>query len=337
MKLAVFESQPNNLQRVGVMVGDDRLADLNWLYTAYLVQTGRSARAYSDAARYVPADMLAFLRGGQASLAAAREALDFWDERLGGGDAVPGPAGEQILYSVDETRLRPPVPRPGKVVAAGRNYSKHLAESSEGWKEKWGRDVSASPFPIGFIKVATALVGPGDPVVYPKETEQLDYEVELAIIIGKQGKYIPPEEAHEYIAGYTVLNDISARDWQVEEMKHQLMVLGKNFDATAPLGPWLVTADEVSDPQDLDMELRVNGEVRQQSNTRYMIYKIPELVAHWSKMTLEPGDILATGTPEGVALHRKPDPAPWFLQPGDVVEAEIQSIGLLRNPIVAEE
>jgi 2-keto-4-pentenoate hydratase/2-oxohepta-3-ene-1,7-dioic acid hydratase in catechol pathway len=189
---------------------------------------------------------------------------------------------------------------------------------------------------VAFLKAPSALIGPDELVPYPKSTKELDYEIELAIVIGKKGKDIPKEEAFEYIAGYTIFNDLSARDIQVREMEKRLLLLGKNLDALAPMGPYLVTRDEIKDPHVLAMELRVNEEPepRQKSTTGQMIFRIPELIAYWSQMTLEPGDIITSGTPGGVALFRQPDPQAWFLKPGDVVQAGIGGLGVLRNPII---
>jgi 2-keto-4-pentenoate hydratase/2-oxohepta-3-ene-1,7-dioic acid hydratase in catechol pathway len=189
---------------------------------------------------------------------------------------------------------------------------------------------------VAFLKAVTALVGPDEPIPYPRSTKELDYEIELAIVIGKKGKDIPKERAFEHVAGYAILNDLSARDIQGREMAKRLLLLGKSLDGLAPMGPYLVTQDEIKDPHGLAMELRVNEEPepRQKSSTGQMIFKIPDLIAYWSQMTLEPGDVISSGTPGGVAFFRQPDPQAWFLKPGDVVQARIEGLGVLRNRIL---
>jgi 2-keto-4-pentenoate hydratase/2-oxohepta-3-ene-1,7-dioic acid hydratase in catechol pathway len=173
-------------------------------------------------------------------------------------------------------------------------------------------------------------------VPYPHgSTKQLDYEIEMAIVVGKKGKNIPEEKAYDYVAGYMIMNDLSARDVQHKEMQKRLILLSKSLDGFAPVGPWLVTPDEIPDPHNLGMELWVNqeSEPRQKSSTNQLIYNVPDLIAYWSQMTLEPGDIITSGTPGGVALFRQP-PEQWFLKPGDVVEARIEKLGFIRNKIV---
>jgi acylpyruvate hydrolase len=208
----------------------------------------------------------------------------------------------------------------------GLNFYDHAQENK----------VPVPEFPVAFLKAITALVGPEEPVPYPRSTKELDYEIELAIVIGKRGKDIPKEKAFEYVGGYTILNDLSARDIQHKEMQKRLLLLGKGLDGLAPMGPYLVTPDEIGDPHSLSMELKVNEEPqpRQKSTTGQMVFKIPDLIAYWSQMTLEPGDIITSGTPGGVAFVRRPDPQAWFLKPGDVVEARIEGLGALRNRIV---
>jgi 2-keto-4-pentenoate hydratase/2-oxohepta-3-ene-1,7-dioic acid hydratase in catechol pathway len=166
--------------------------------------------------------------------------------------------------------------------------------------------------------------------------KNLDYEVELAVVIGKACVDVSKEAALDYVAGYSAFNDISARDVIRGENRTGIHLMGKSFPGFAPMGPYLVTADEIPDPQNLKLSLRVNGETRQDSNLGYMIFKIRDMIAYWSQMGLNPGDVLTTGTPRGVAAGRKPDQVPWWLKPGDVVEAEVEKIGMLRNCIVAE-
>jgi 2-keto-4-pentenoate hydratase/2-oxohepta-3-ene-1,7-dioic acid hydratase in catechol pathway len=224
-------------------------------------------------------------------------------------------------HPVASTKLLPPVPDPAKIVCVGLNYRDHAAES--------GAPIPKDP--VLFSKYATALIGPGDPIVLPPVSQEVDYEAELVIVIGKKGRHLTKERAIDHIAGYTIGHDVSARDWQLKKDGKQWMV-GKTFDTFAPLGPELVTADEVDDPHALGIRLRLNGETMQNSNTRQMIFSVGEVVAYLSTVfTLEPGDLVYTGTPPGVGMARKP---PVFLKGGDVVEVEIDRLGILRNPVV---
>jgi 2-keto-4-pentenoate hydratase/2-oxohepta-3-ene-1,7-dioic acid hydratase in catechol pathway len=186
-----------------------------------------------------------------------------------------------------------------------------------------------------FFQNVDAIIGPDDPIVYPEAmTSELDYELELAVIIGKAGKFFSPEEAEDYIAGYIVFNDITARDIQREEMKSGVFCLSKSIDTFVPIGPWIVTRDEIGDPRELSMELRVNGEVRQRSHMSRMSVTVAEIISHYSAMGYSPGDIVSTGTVAGVAGFSE-DAASLYLKPGDVVEAEIERIGVLRNPVIS--
>jgi 2-keto-4-pentenoate hydratase/2-oxohepta-3-ene-1,7-dioic acid hydratase in catechol pathway len=214
------------------------------------------------------------------------------------------------------------VPRPGKIMAAGRNFVDHAAEV---------RGEPSGEWPTGFVKVTSTLVGHDGAVVYPHFTHALDYEAEIAAVIGRPCKNVPRDAALRYVAGYTIFNDLSARDVQRAESKRGNHVFGKNFDTSGPLGPYLVTADEVPDPGDLAIELRVNGELRQHGNTAQMIHDLPTLISHWSQMTLYPGDLVTTGTPSGVAAGHGDDS--WYLRPGDVVEATVARLGTLRNTV----
>jgi 2-keto-4-pentenoate hydratase/2-oxohepta-3-ene-1,7-dioic acid hydratase in catechol pathway len=230
---------------------------------------------------------------------------------------------QRVLLKTTDVHILPPVPVPPKIICLGLNYRDHAEEARVPLPER----------PLLFSKPSTTIVGPEDPVVYPKISTQVDYEVELAVIIGKRGKGIPESDAFDYVAGYTVFNDVSARDIQFADKQ---WFRGKSFDTFAPTGPYLVSRDQVSDPHGLKMDLRVNGETRQESTTANMIFKIPQLIAFISNvMTLQPGDIIATGTPAGVGFYAKPEKR--LLKPGDLMEAEIERIGLLGNRIVSAD
>jgi acylpyruvate hydrolase len=230
---------------------------------------------------------------------------------------------QRALLKATDVHILPPVPVPPKIICLGLNYRDHAEEARVPLPER----------PLLFSKPGTTIVGPEDPVVYPKISTQVDFEVELAAIIGKRGKDIPESDAFDHIAGYTVFNDVSARDIQFGDKQ---WFRGKSFDTFAPTGPYLVSREQVADPHNLKMELRVNGEARQKSTTANMIFKIPQLIAFISNvMTLQPGDIIATGTPAGVGFYAKPEKR--LLKPGDLMEAEIEGIGLLRNRIVSAD
>jgi 2-keto-4-pentenoate hydratase/2-oxohepta-3-ene-1,7-dioic acid hydratase in catechol pathway len=227
-----------------------------------------------------------------------------------------------------EARLRAPIV-PKKFFHTSGNFREHEDESK---RVNWSHEIA--PW-IVFFQNVDAIVGPDEPVVYPEHlTEELDYELELAVIIGKDGKWFGPEEAMDYVAGYLIFNDITARDIQRREMRSGVFSFCKAIDTFCPLGPWIVTPDEVGDPHDLNMELRVNGESRQVSNMNHMSTSVPEVLSHYSPLGFSAGDVLSLGTVSGVAGFSE-DPAAWYLKPGDVIEAEIERIGVLRNPVIS--
>jgi len=232
------------------------------------------------------------------------------------------------VHAVNEVQLTAPIPRPRKnIMCMGLNYADHAKESDEAR----GRAVSIPEHAVIFTKAPTTANGPfGEIVIDPAVSEQVDWEAELAVIIGKAGKNIREEDALEYVFGYTVLNDVTARDLQNQ---HRQYFKGKSIDGYCPMGPWIVTADEVADAQQLPVRLRVNGVTKQEANTNLMIFSIRQIIAILSRgMTLEPGDIIATGTPSGVGFARNP---PEFLKAGDVVETEVEGVGMMRNMVIS--
>jgi 2-keto-4-pentenoate hydratase/2-oxohepta-3-ene-1,7-dioic acid hydratase in catechol pathway len=242
--------------------------------------------------------------------------------------AVAQPTGEE--HALADVTLRAPI-IPHKFFHTAGNFQEHHEEST---RVNWSHPVR--PW-IVFFQNLDAIIGPEEPIVYPEAlTNEVDYELELAVVIGKAGKFFSPEEAGDYIAGYLIFNDITARDIQREEMKSGVFSFCKAIDTFCPIGPWIVTADEIPDPHDLRMELRVNGESRQVSHSGRMSVTIPEIISHYSPMGYRAGDIISTGTVAGVAGFSE-DPASLYLRPGDVVEAEIERIGVLRNPVVSWE
>jgi len=289
MRLAMFEPEGRQ-SRLGAVRGNE-VIDL----AAAASQPGSPAEYFTSTIR--------FLEAGQEALSRAQDLLA----------ASASPA-----YALEAVRLCAPIPRPGKIVAIGLNYRDHSLEQG----------VAPPSAPLFFAKFPTSVTGPHDPIVLPAGDPQVDYEAELAVIIGRRAKSVAEAEAMEYVGGYTVLNDVSARKWQFADKQ---WVRGKSCDTFCPIGPWLTTRDEVPDPHLLDITAHVNGVTLQDSNTSKLIFRIPQLIAYISaSITLEPGDIIATGTPEGVGVFRKP---PIFLKAGDIVEVEIAGLGRLRNPV----
>jgi 2-keto-4-pentenoate hydratase/2-oxohepta-3-ene-1,7-dioic acid hydratase in catechol pathway len=256
----------------------------------------------------LPANLRQLLEAGPAALRAAAEAARRPDA---------------VRYPAAEVKFHAPIVDPRKIICIGLNYRDHAAES--------GSPIPRDP--VLFSKFPTALVGHGEAIVLPKVSQEVDYEAELVIVIGKKGRHLSPAEAPAHVAGYTIGHDVSARDWQLKKDGKQ-WTIGKTFDTFAPVGPVLVTADEVADPERLPIRLRLNGQTMQDSNTQQLIFGVGALLAYLSQVfTLEPGDLIFTGTPPGVGIARKP---PVFLKDGDVVEIEIHGLGILRNPIIRE-
>jgi 2-keto-4-pentenoate hydratase/2-oxohepta-3-ene-1,7-dioic acid hydratase in catechol pathway len=232
--------------------------------------------------------------------------------------------GERL--ALGDVRLRAPIV-PKKFFHTAGNFAAHHEELQA---VDWSHPVHKG---IVFFQNVDAIIGPDDDIVYPEGlTRELDYELELAVVIGRSGKFFGPDEAASYIAGYTVFNDITARDIQRREMESGVFSFSKAIDTFCPIGPWIVTADEIDDPQALGMELRVNGEVRQSGNTSDMLITLPHLVAYHSPQGYSAGDLITTGTISGVAAIQ-PNPFDFYLRPGDVVEASIEGVGTLRNRV----
>jgi 2-keto-4-pentenoate hydratase/2-oxohepta-3-ene-1,7-dioic acid hydratase in catechol pathway len=221
---------------------------------------------------------------------------------------------------LESVKLRAPLPKPSKIVAVGLNYMDHASEA--------GFELPKEP--LLFAKFPNSITGPTDPIILPEEDPQVDWEVELGLVIGRRARHVIPGEALSYLAGYLVLNDVSARRFQFGDKQ---WTRGKSCDTFCPIGPWMTTLDEVPDPHTLRVQTIVNGEIMQDSNTRNLIFRIPQLISYISRdITLESGDIIATGTPPGVGAFRNP---PRFLKAGDIVETEVEGLGRLRNPVVA--
>lgn len=261
----------------------------------------------SKADTALPTDMLSLLQAGSEALAAASRAADTARQNAG--------------ISLDVVRIEAPIGRPPKILAVGLNYADHVAET--------GRE--RPKIPMIFNKQSTSVIGTGDPIHVPRVSDRVDWEGELAFVIGRRCRHVPRDRAAEVIVGYTIVNDVSVRDWQ---MRSPTFTMGKSFDTHCPLGPVIVTPDEVGDPHNLDIRTWVNDDLRQSSNTRELIFNCFALVEHLTTaFTLEPGDVISTGTPSGVGAAMDP---PTWLRPGDVVRIAIEGIGELSNPVVAE-
>lgn len=302
MKLASFRIKANEKQTIGAYQ-NDRYVDLH----------GLSGGALPDT-------MVAFLRGGDAAMEQARSLL---------AGSLDGHG-----YGAGDIELLAPVPRPGKIIHTSCNFDSHLAELTT-WQDPEWESHNWGDFhfehPTGFLQAPSSVSASGGKVEIPVFTKQLDYEIEIAIIIGKEAFRVSVDEAFDYVAGYSVFNDLSARDIQAREHSNKVILMGKSFKGSCPLGPWLVTRDELDDPHNLAMKLRVNGDLRQDANTGQMHYKTAELVSWWSHMGLEPGDVITSGSPPGVAAGMK---VPAWLKPGDTVEATVDKLGTLTTYIV---
>ncbi len=316
MKLVTYEV--GKQARVGVVEGE---AIVDVASVAKHVSRGRSSNPkFRRAAEVIrqsgppPEDMIDLLARGEKYL----KALETLIGLLAAAFASKKSANP-FTTRLAKARLRAPIPRPGKITCLGLNYADHAREQG----------IEPPDRPIYFLKSVNTICGPGDSIVLPLNSSEVDYEAELAVVIGKRGKNIPEEKAYEYVAGYMALHDVSARDMQFGDKQ---WFRGKSCDTFAPTGPWLVTRDEVPDPQQLRISLTLNGQTMQDSNTSNLIFKIPYLVSYLSQsLTWEVGDIISTGTPPGVGVFRKP---PVFLKPGDTASITIEKIGTLTNPVV---
>ncbi|MCF7969555.1 MAG: fumarylacetoacetate hydrolase family protein [Methylococcaceae bacterium] len=253
----------------------------------------------------IPQTMLEFLAAGQPTLDALQQLIDSQQQRI----------------ALNDVKLMAPIPRPGKFLGVGLNYADHIAETA----------LDRPEYPTFFTKQGTCVIDQGVAIHVPKVSEKLDYEVELAFVIGRRCRHVSLKDAHKVIAGYTLVNDVSVRDWQ---FRSPTWTLGKSFDTHGPMGPWIVTADEIRDPHNLNLKTWINDELRQSSNTQHMIFNCYEMIAYLTQaMTLEPGDVIATGTPSGVGVKMKPR---GYMKAGQTVRIEIEHIGSLTNPVIDE-
>lgn len=308
MKLITYSA--NGYSRIAAITDNDKIIDLNYAYQAQLKSEGKY-RFKEIAEAFVPSEMEAFLQGGKESIEIARDAVNYALEN-------PDTYSHQLIFNKDAVKIEAPLQKPGKIFAVGHNYREHILEM--------GRQIPTHP--VVFAKFANTIIGPQDDIPFQPVSEQLDYEAEFAFVIGKRAKNVSEEDALDYVAGYSVANDVTYRDVQRRTLQ---WLQGKTVDGSLPLGPWLVTADEIKDPQSLEMVLTVNGEERQRTNTANQVFTVKRLVSFLSQLaTLEPGDIVITGTPGGVIQAM--DPQVW-LKDGDVVRVEIEQVGVLENTI----
>ena len=322
MKLVTFEvSTPiGTMQRIGA-INRDKIIDLNMGYTRYLANKHGNGRPYELAAAVLPPDMIAFFRSGKEGREAARTTIDYISKKQSKAP-IMGPHGEKIVYDMAEVKLKAPVPRPNSL----RDYLAFEGHASRSGLKKL--DKTWYEIPVCYRGNPDTVIGPEETIPWPSYTDLLDYELEYGIYIGKKGKNIPREKAEEYIAGYTILNDVSARDMQLQEMIVGLgPVKGKDFCSV--MGPCLVTSDEV-DPANMRMTARINGEVWSDNNSGTSYWTWPQIIEFASmEETLYPGDFLGSGTVEkgcGGELNK-------WIQPGDVIELEVEGIGILRNRV----
>ncbi len=296
MKLITY--QTNGRPQIGA-VQDAQVIDLR---AAARLMAGTGDAAF-------PEDMIALLAAGEAGLQQATAAVQFATAR-----------SADCVQPLSNVTLLPPVVRPGKVVALGRNYAAHAAEGG----------AEPPKYPMLFHKTATSLLGAGGTIVIPPVTDKVDFEAELAVIIGRDCKNVSEDDALDYVAGYTVANDVTARDWQRRTTQ---FTAGKMLDTFGPLGPALVTCDEIPDPGNLRIQTRLNGQTMQDGHTSMMIFSVPFIISYISQIsTLEVGDVILTGTPEGVGYARKP---PVYMKAGDEITIEVENVGTLTNTVAA--
>lgn len=317
MKLATFIIKGNDTPTIGGFVSDTYV-DLHAL-------SGGS----------LPQSMIDLFKAGSEAQDKARSLLADAKAALKGADAKSLEAnGKRYAYSENEIDLMAPVPLPGKIIHTACNFDAHLDELTT-WDDAEWESHNWKDFhfehPTGFLQAPSSVCAHNAGVPIPKFTKQLDYEIEIGIIIGKEAFEVSTSDAMDYVAGYTIFNDLSARDIQAREHSNKVILMGKSFKNSCPLGPLLITPDELSDPHNLEMKLRVNGELRQDSNTSAMHYKTAELVSWWSLMGLYPGDVITSGSPPGVIAGMK---NPVWLKPGDVIEATVAELGTLTTNIV---
>jgi 2-keto-4-pentenoate hydratase/2-oxohepta-3-ene-1,7-dioic acid hydratase in catechol pathway len=303
MKLITYKYHGSD--HLGVLVNGS-VINLRGAYERYL----EGGKKFDRAIHAFPPDMLTFLQGGEDVLNVARQVIEYNQSM----DAEP-----ELKLASEEVVLQAPLSNVSKVIGIGLNYADHCRE----------QNIPLPQSVLLFAKFPSSIIGPGECISWdPQVTEEVDYEAELAVVMGREASRVEPEDVWDYIAGYTIANDVSARDVQFADRQ---WVRGKSFDTFCPIGPYLVTRDEIADPDHLSIQTWLNGQLMQDSNTSEMVFKIPDIIAFINKsITLFPGDIICTGTPDGVGYFRDPK---VFLKPGDIVEIKIERLGILKNPV----
>ncbi|MBQ0139664.1 MAG: fumarylacetoacetate hydrolase family protein [Kurthia sp.] len=305
MKIITFIE--NGRQRLGAIDGTT-IIDLNRA-TEELLKSQGKIRAMQVAEAYVPNDTKGFLEGGEESFVYAQQAIEY---------ALSNKSSVQLTYDKRDVTVGAPITNPGKIICVGHNYRDHILEM--------GREIPENP--VIFAKFSNTLIGPQEDIPFYPISTQLDYEAEFTFVMGKQAKNVSEDDALDYVAGYTITNDVTYRDIQRRTMQ---WLQGKTVDGTAPMGPYLITTDELTDASNLNVVLTVNGEERQRTNTNNLVFTVEKLVSFLSNLvTLEPGDVILTGTPGGVGFAMDPQ---VFLKDGDVVKVEIDEIGFIENKV----
>ena len=306
--------------RLGVLVGDNLVGDVRAAYARYLVESARNPKGQQIADIYFPPYIVQFLHAGEAVWLALSDAHAYLMELAQTAPDAAGLGDEELFMPLADCRLYAPL-RPSKLICIAGNYGNGDA-----------LDTRRAETPKAFIKTLSAIVGPERDIMKPAACEHLACETELGVVIGKKCKHVSEDDAYGVIAGYTIINDVTACDIGAAERDAGYLFLGKTYDTFAPMGPWIVTRGGIPDATDLRITTRVNGEQRQDGHTRDMLVQIPKLIAHLSQITLMPGDVIATGSPAGRAL----DGAAAVVKSGDAVESEIEGIGVLRNRVIDE-
>lgn len=316
MKLVMFKTQGET--RLGCLVNGNEVVDLNLAYEAMLREQG-DLRAKLRASVELPSDMISFLEGEDSCLSNARKVKDWVEEGTNKQLCV---RGIPLVNKEGNYKLKAPVKNPEKIICVAHNYHDFCEEVG----------ITPHDEPRLFSKFANAVAAWDEPVIRPAMTQALGYEAELGFVVGRKCKHVTESEALNYIAGYMVFNDISASDLTKKDVQN---TRGKGFDTFAVMGPYLLTRDMMPDPHNLDVKLRLNGEILQSSNTKQLVHNVPQIMSFCSRIfTLKPGDVVATGTPGGLAKDRNP---PTYMVPGDIMETEIEGLGIARNPVVDEE
>ncbi|WP_026292011.1 fumarylacetoacetate hydrolase family protein [Marinobacterium rhizophilum] len=332
MRLVTFQN-PVGVKRIGALfvhATGEKVVDLNYAYAAFALDAHNDPRPQAMADALVPADMRELFAGGDRSLDAARAAEAYVIEK--NDSTLRGTNGEMLLFRREDVKLLAPI-QPTKLWHTAGNFLEHIDEMGEA-----GFEYEAEKPWIGFYQNTTACIGPDAPIVYPQQlTQALDYELEIcAVIKGVRHKNLSVADAQSAIGGYLIFNDVTARDIQATEFPNRSYGYSKALDTFCPIGPCIVTTDEIGDASNLAMQLMVNGEIRQQSSTSRMCRSMAEIVSYYSGQGFVGGDLVSSGTPSGCAVFHA-DPAAWYLQPGDVVECEVEKLGILRNAVVAGE